>query len=151
VYQKSTVNIHPRRNAHRSGATRGTMPSFRFTVFKTKFPTNMSCSIAHANVFLWKTQTCKKEKMLNCARVDVTAHSKLWVPTPPRLRCKDLRAWSRPASRHPTTFKKYSGNRLGSGLKQLLRKMRKSRLNLPKCSGAANAWRCFVAKVDQAF
>jgi hypothetical protein len=56
-----------------------------------------------------------------CVGRDVAARSKLLAPTPPRLRCEDLRARLESSGLRPISFQKRSGDRLDSDPKTTLK------------------------------
>jgi hypothetical protein len=83
----------------------------------------------------------REVRVMACVGRAVAARSKLLAPTPPRIRCEDLRAQLESSGLRPTSFQKHLSDRPNFSLKQLLRQNH-ARLPLepPELSGAANEW-----------
>jgi hypothetical protein len=115
------------------------MPSFRFLRFFKKVSTIMLRLMARLKGFLDGNMILREIRAMACVGRDVAARSKLLVPTPPWLRCKDLRARLESSGLRPTSFQKRSGDRRDSSPKATSKKQNHAKLPL-EFSGAANEW-----------
>jgi hypothetical protein len=88
-----------------------------FTVFQKKILTTMLRPTARVKGFLDRNSILQEVGATACMGRDVAARSKLLTPTPPRLRCEDLRAQLESSGLRPTSSQKRSGDRLDSGSK----------------------------------
>jgi hypothetical protein len=111
------VSLHRCKGTPYSGLPRARCPPSDFYGFSKKILTTMLRPTARVKGFLDKNSILQEVGATACMGRDVAARSKLLTPTPPRLRCEDLRAQLESSGLRPTSSQKRSGDRLDSGSK----------------------------------